>query len=143
MKLACFLTAFSDGYSSQTAGYAQLHYHQDGFIAPLSTGIWADLDVAGQYDVIGRSGLVLFLSIFTLRHSLEIDSNRYVGVEQAFLGYTVSTGKLHNLLPLRMDKRISSEADQMSSFPLLDVLLVAESCVPVHGDFLGQLASGK
>lgn len=57
MMLACFFAAFRDGHSSRVFGYAQLNCHQAVFIVLLPTGISADLDIFGQYEVIRDDGL--------------------------------------------------------------------------------------
>lgn len=98
MTLTCFSVACHDSDSSHTFQYVQFECYQGGFIVPMSTGIWSDLDIIGQYEVILRAGFDSVLSILSLRRSSYVDRNMYVDVEPPFLGYIFDTGKVSSLL---------------------------------------------
>lgn len=77
---------------SDTFRCALLDCHQGDFMGPLSTGIFGDLDAAGQYEVTRNHDLDLDPSTSPLRCSLEINSGGSVGVEHTFLGYNFKVG---------------------------------------------------
>lgn len=81
-------------------GYLKFDRHQRGYIVPLPTVLFADLDGAGQLETICEAGFEPLQILCTPQRSLKISENSYTGMKHQLVGYDFASGDVSSLPPL-------------------------------------------
>lgn len=122
MKLACSVAPFLEDHSTHSFGFAHFHCHHGCFIAPLVTGISADLSIVGQYDVIRKTGFNHFFKFFALHSFLGVCWANHVDVEYLLLVYNIVSAEVSSLVPSPVANRQRAGSEVLMSFPGRDVV---------------------
>lgn len=112
VTLAYFLSVCCKGHLNKAFGYSYLDIYQAEFIVMVLTGILADLNVVGQWDIIWKSSFELVSSMLALRFKMESNLGKFLEVV-CFLGIWKFYWKDINVLPPGLAKRLRFGSDHM------------------------------